>query len=348
MAESRSARPQLVWHPTASTAPPYGSGDPTCPFCHGQEHATPDGIEYFASADFGWQVRVVPNLYPTVILKDTPDSEASGPERESAAMSSDGSPAAEGIHEVVIECPEHADDADGPLPTEQLAKVCQVYRARLRSHRTNSRLKAALVFKNAGYEAGASIPHPHSQVLAMSFTPPYLRNEVNQSRHKWKQHGECVYCRLVQECLAGSPRTVAIGEHMVAICPFAPRFAYETWLLPRFHRAAFEDESNHVLDELAYLLHQLIAALQATHPQCSYNYYIHSAPFDTNCEAYYHWHVEVFPRTHRWAGFELGAGCIVNPTSPEFAASLLRGYFREQLCEPDAYARLANQERNTE
>ena len=336
----------MVWQRSALTSIPDGSGGPNCPFCRGQEHATPDGVEYFPTADFAWQVRVVPNLYPTVTLENTLDSEPSSSEHISDDSSPDPLDAAEGIHEVVIECPEHADDADGPLPVEQLAKVLQVYQDRLRYHRTNSRLKSALIFKNAGYEAGASIAHPHSQVLAMSFTPPYLRNEVEQSRRAWEQHGHCVYCRMIQECLAGSPRTVSIGEHIVALCPFAPRFAYETWLLPRFHCAPFEDESIHVLDELASVLHQLIAALQSLHPQTSYNYYIHSAPFDTNCEAYYHWHVEVFPRTHRWAGFEIGAGCIVNPTSPEFAGSQLRSYIRNKPRDSISHARLAGQERN--
>jgi len=324
IAESRAARPQWVSAPSPQNytlAPPqnfHAIGAP-CPFCRGNEGETPAGIEFFPTADSPWQVRVVPNLYPSVFWHAPTETVAATTIPTMACAVP-----AEGVHEVVIECPEHADDTTGPLPVEQLERVIRTYRHRLLSHRNDPRLKCAIVFKNAGYEAGASLPHPHSQIVGLPHVPPHLSHELDLARRIWQSQTHCTYCELVEESQTLPERTVCVTEHLVAVCPYAPRFAYETWLLPRTHRANFEDETDDVLDDLAQVLHRVLTALKTVHPNNNYNYYIHSAPFDTTCCPYYHWHLEVFPRTHRWAGFELGTGCIVNPTSPESAARTLR------------------------
>lgn len=307
IAESRAARPQWTQgNPPAEAAP-------LCPFCPGQEHLTPPGREYFPDDQQAWQVRVVPNLYPAV--------EWPAPQRNCGYQP--GADPASGTHEVIIETPEHVETMTR-LSQAQVEKICWVYRDRLQQCRHDPRVRAALLFKNVGLAAGASLPHLHSQIMALPQVPTSLENELRQCRQHWQTHGTCLFCDLLRNCPRSSPRHVYQGEHLVACTPFAPRFAYETWILPRDHHSAFDTTHDGLLIELASLLPRLLLALETIHPQVSYNYYLHSAPFDRNCHHYYHWHIEVFPRTHYWAGFEMGSGCIVNPVSPETAARDLR------------------------
>lgn len=315
IAENRAGRPN-EFRPVANrqiTVP--------CPFCRGQELETPPPVAVYgadtgAATDRGWQVRVVPNKYPAVRAEGLPGDSSDGLHPVAAAY---------GIHEVIIESPRHVVSLSG-LTDTQIEWTFQAYRDRLEAcRRSDRRLGYGLVFKNARADGGASLEHSHSQLLATERVPVEVANEWTGAAKFYRESGACAFCALLERELAMGRRIVAETEHLVAYCPFASRFPYETWIVPRQHAARFE-ESAHVA-ELAYLTRRLIEILEAVLPEPAYNYWIHTAPWQGDVEPCYHWHVEVVTRLSRLAGFELGAGYFINPVSPEEAASRLRSIY---------------------
>lgn len=268
-------------------APLRPSGEPDggpCPFCPGNEAETPP--ELFAIRDAnGWQLRVVTNKFPAV-------------EPESPAF---------GFHEVLVECPEHRT-----RPTElndsQFANIFRAYRQRLWHHAHDSRIESVSIFKNVGADAGASLAHTHSQLIALPFVPAAILEELGSPR--------CEFCRM-----QGEPsRIVAESENFVIACPFAPRFAYEMWAMPKDHEPRFEAIAEYA--ELAVLLKRVLISLDRELNYPAFNWFLHTAPRGHHPD--YHWHVEILPRLSRVAGFEWGSGVFINDVFPERAAADLR------------------------
>jgi UDPglucose--hexose-1-phosphate uridylyltransferase len=275
----------------------------------------------------------VPNLYP-VVVSDGPVEPLTL--QQHAASTNNDPLQAWGEHEVIIESPDHVGSLT-ELSTDQMERVCLVYRDRLLRLRHDPRWISALLFKNVGRAAGASVHHTHSQLIALPLVVPAVARELqlgNLTEKKFDTRGgperdpatpSCRVCAMVDDSLENPVRTVAVGEHLVAVTPFAPRFAYEVWIVPRQHQSAFELSSDALLKELASLLPTLLRAYEHACPSLNYNFYIHSAPFRPDRYDHYHWHLQLFPRTHLWAGFEIGSDLVVNPVSPESAAMILRG-----------------------
>jgi UDPglucose--hexose-1-phosphate uridylyltransferase len=252
-----------------------------CPFCPGQEHETPPEVYAIRSAD-GWRLRVVPNRYPAVRV-DAP---------------------AYGFHELFVECPEHV-----VRPTElsdtQLTNVFRAYRDRLVDHFANPRIEAVSIFKNVGLAAGASREHAHSQLIALPFVPPGLV----------PVDGPCAVCPMLGE----ADRMVADSEHFAAVCPTAPRFAYEVWIVPKAHEPRFESLDRDA--EFARLVWRVLVALDALLDRPAFNWMLLTAPrrfSDT------HWRLEIIPRRSAVAGFEWSTGVFINDVPPDRAAARLR------------------------
>jgi UDPglucose--hexose-1-phosphate uridylyltransferase len=292
-----------------------------CPFCPGQEHDTPHEVlayrEAGTSADGpGWRLRVVPNRFPAV----RPDVGG-----EFCAVGGMVFLTAPGLgrSEVVIETPEHVT-APTQLDDHQFAAVFESYRDRIRALADDTHLAYASVFKNVGAEAGASLGHTHSQIVATPVVPELVEAELAGGREFLTRTGRCVFCDLAGRELASGSRVVARSEHFLAVTAFAPRFAYELWVLPIAHASRFETIDHAHSVELARLMKRVLAALDVAQAEPAYNWCLHTAPLRSPELPHYHWHIEVLPRTARPAGLEWGYGCFITTVAPETAAAELR------------------------
>lgn len=293
----------------------------SCPFCAGHEQETPPHIAVYRSGKTAveangrdWLVRVVPNKYPAL----RPDGDTAVLQNGLYAGSG-----AVGAQEVIIESPRHVASLS-QLSDEEVTLLLHAYRDRMLALRQEGRYRYVLVFKNVGPRAGASLEHSHSQVVAMPMVPGEVAREVAAAEGLFQQHHACFFCQVIADELEHGQRLVTETRRFVVVCPYASRMPYEMWVLPRAHASHFEQEGNDELNELAGLLRQVIAKLERLLGPLAYNYFIHTAPFDTSAPRHYHWHVEIFPRLTTTAGFEWGAGCYINPVLPEQAAAILR------------------------
>lgn len=293
--------------------------DPSlCPFCEGKESSTPPELAALRAIGPangpGWTVRVVPNRYPAV--GGTPAEDPS--EVELFRVRS-----GEGRHEVVLERPDHSWTTSD-LSAERIGSIFGVYADRLRALAADPRVGYALVFKNAGLGAGASQIHAHSQILATTELPPRIAQELDGARAFQRARGEPVYSALIDRELSERTRLVVQSERFLAFCPFASRFPFETWVLPRAPSSRFERHPRGEFGELGEVVKTLLLRLEKVMARPAYNYYLHTAPLDAADHGYYHWHVEVAPRIVGLAGCEVGGGLFINPLPPERAAALLR------------------------
>ena len=205
-----------------------------CPLCEGEEavagrevHAVRNGT---AADGPGWRLRVVPNRVPALRVEGTLDHRREGPFERMHGL---------GAHEVVVETPRH-DATWATMAVDELTTVLTAWRDRLADLGRDSRMRAALVFKNEGVKAGARLAHPHSQVVAMPVVPPGLAEEVAGAHRYYATYGRCVYCALADQERAAGSRVVATTDDTIVMAPYAARWPFETWLLPRVHHARFE------------------------------------------------------------------------------------------------------------
>ncbi|MEM7166091.1 MAG: DUF4921 family protein [Planctomycetota bacterium] len=317
IAEERGQRPTTIQ--AADTA----ADRSTCPFCAGNEAETEPEIFAVRDADTapngpGWQVRVVPNRYPA-LRPDAPDVAAV--EENELLQRQPGV----GHHEVIIEGPHTRSVSE--IPTPEFAEVVGVYRERYRTLAKDDTLRSAVLIKNVGAAAGASIEHSHSQLIATPVLPMLLQRELVTAAEWSKRHESCLWCSwLATEQTAGS-RVVARNDYVTVLCPYAPRFPYETWLLPTQHASHFEHADDACVEVLAEMLHRSVTAIERCLGEPAYNYVVHSAPLGESTRSDYHWRMEVLPRVTRVAGYEQATGFYINPLSPERSAQELRAVF---------------------
>lgn len=314
----------VILAPNRAHRPEQFAGDaariPTrCPFCRGHEQDTPQTVAAYRqdglpAADGEWLVRVIPNKFPAVDNAAFAESTAGGFFERRAGF---------GVHEVIIESPDHVLSLC-VIDDEQMRLVFHAYQDRLRHLRTNPRLAYAQIFKNSGAAAGASLEHAHSQLIATAVVPTQVQNELARSLEYFQQHSRCVFCDMLSEEQRLGKRIVAEAPNFVAFCPFASQFPYEVWILPRCHQSHFENGPAETLGEFGRLVKGIITRMDAVLDRPAFNYLIHTAPFDKAALGHYHWHLEFFPRLIKTAGFEWGAGDYINTVSPEDAARALR------------------------
>jgi UDPglucose--hexose-1-phosphate uridylyltransferase len=302
-----------------------GSG--LCPFCVGQEHNTP--FEILAYRDRGtkpnepgWRVRVVPNKFPALMIEGELHKRGEGIYDKMNGI---------GAHEVIVECPAHAVSMAN-LGEENIREVLWVYRDRLVDLKKDPRLVYGMLFKNVGAAAGASLEHSHSQLIVTPIVPINVLEEMNGSLEFFDYRGRCIYCDMIHQELATEKRVVLDMPNFVSFAPFASRFPFETWILPKAHNSHYENIQKNEVEELGTLLKTILMKLEVALDRPAYNYVIHTSPFDTRELPHYHWHIEIIPRLTRVAGFEWGTGFYINPVSPEDAAQ----YLREVEVDPSA------------
>jgi len=307
----------------------------TCPFCTGNEDMTPPTILAVPTVD-DWAIRIVENLYPVL-----GDDRSQQDLNLGLQQTIDGY----GRHEVIIDNTNHGI-ALHEMGADHLALLFATYRRRMcELYKSDPRLRYVLVFKNFGPAAGASIPHTHSQIVALPVVPDNVHAEVTNSHLYFEKHHNCVFCALIDEALTFETRIydresgeirrkIDVGQYVIerggkfiAIKPFASRYEWEIHILPLDHQADFMDAQDEDLADFALVLKRTMARLDAVLGGVQYNYFLHSVPHDRRKGenmASYHWHLEITPRTSIPTGFELGSGLFVNTISPEDAAEQLR------------------------
>jgi len=262
----------------------------------------------------GWDLRVIPNQFPVLRVEGTLDRQGEGLFDRMNGI---------GAHEVVIESPRH-DDSLATMSEAAVEQVLWACRERVRDLKQDRRFRYIIIFKNHGTAAGSSLDHPHSQLIALPIVPREVRDEVEGARAHYLVKERCVFCDVIRQEAADGRRLIAETADMVALAPYAPRFPFETWILPRRHEALFEDAPRQEIASLARLLGDMLRRMNRVLRNPPYNLLIHSAPLAEPSGDFYHWHVEVIPKLTKVAGFEWATGFYVNPTSPEEASQVLR------------------------
>jgi len=293
-----------------------------CPLCPGNESKTPSEVlAYRPEAGGGgqkngpgWTVRVVPNKFPALTIEGTLNRQAEGMFDKMNGL---------GAHELVIESPDHAAHM-ATLPPRQIESILWACRDRIVDLKQDRRFKYIMVFKNHGETAGATLEHPHTQLIALPIVHKHVGEELEGAKQYFNIKERCIFCDILRQEMESPARVVAENEDFLVFAPFAPRFPFETWIFPKRHESAFENLSSHQMMNLATALKQLLMKCDVALDGPAYNLALHTGPLQEGSLDYYHWHLEFIPRLTNTAGFEWGTGFYINPTPPEESAKFLR------------------------
>ena len=290
-----------------------------CPFCEGHEDKTPPEIIAYRRKGTqantpGWRVRVVPNKFPALKIEGSLNKRGEGIYDKMNGI---------GAHEVIIETPGHEISLTA-LEDEHVQEVLWAYRDRLIDLKKDRRFVYGMVFKNVGVAAGASLEHTHSQLIVTPTVPKAVLEEMRGAEAFYNYRGRCIFCDMIRQEIEREDRIVFNFNNFIAFTPFAARFPFETWILPKAHNSNFENLQKLGIEELAAILKGVLLKLEKALDYPPYNYVVHTGPFDRSDLNYYHWHIEVIPRLTKVAGFEWGTDFYINPVPPENAAQFLR------------------------
>jgi len=299
-----------------------------CPLCPGNEHMTPPAVLVYLRSGGGvkkdkdkeenrrknWLIRVVPNLYPAFSIPKDRISRRQILKNENLCL-------AMGHHEILVESPVHDEHpANAGIP--QLVHVVNGYVDRLRELSAKSYVRYVSIFRNHGIEAGASLSHAHSQIIATPDVPRIVKEELIASKAYWKKNKRCIFCDVMKKERVG-PRFILENAEFMAFAPYASINPMEFWIFPRRHQTSLLEMSANEVRMLAETMKMSLSKLKTLVNDPPYNYGFHIA-ISKEATDYYHWHLEVYPRLATWAGFEKSTGTYINTMTPETAAESLR------------------------
>jgi UDPglucose--hexose-1-phosphate uridylyltransferase len=290
-----------------------------CPLCEGNEDRTPPEIIAYRENGTppnspGWTLRVVPNKFPALRIEGDLNREGDGIYDKMNGI---------GAHEVVIETPRHAETL-ATMPLKGVEYVLLAYRDRMIDLRNDQRLRYILVFKNHGVSAGASLEHSHSQLIALPIVPRRVAEEMDGAKKYFNYKDRCVFCDIIRQELQQKSRLIVENKSFLSIAPFASRFPFETWILPKTHYPGFDHMESPLYEQAAQILSDTLKRMNRVLDDPPYNYVIHTSSFSGPESEHYHWHFEIMPKLTKVAGFEWGTGFYINPTPPEEAAEYMR------------------------
>ncbi len=291
-----------------------------CPFCAGNEDKTPREILAYRpkggdANSPGWSVRVVSNKFPALGIEGDLNRQGDGLFDKMNGI---------GAHEVIVETPDH-EASLGSLPAKRVEDVLWAFRDRMLDLKKDKRFRYILIFKNHGEPAGASLEHSHSQLIALPIVPIRVREEVDGSKSYYSNKERCIYCDIVRQERGSGIRVISESKDFLTIAPYAPRFPFETWILPKEHESAFENSPSAHYEGLSLAIKDILLRIDQVLESPAYNMVIHTSPVMEATNDFYHWHIELMPKLTKVAGFEWGTGFYINPTPPEEAAQFLRG-----------------------
>jgi UDPglucose--hexose-1-phosphate uridylyltransferase len=290
-----------------------------CPFCPGNEAATPPEIMAIRGDDSkpntpGWTLRVIPNKFPALRIEGDLNRRGEGIYDRMNGI---------GAHEVIIETNDHSKDLSD-LDPEAFESVIYAYQQRILDLKRDKRLRYVMIFKNFGAAAGASLEHSHSQLIATPTIPKRVMEEMDGAKRYYEYRERCIFCDIVVQETKNRKRLIGENNTFILFCPFAPRFPFETWILPRRHISNFENATEEELSDLASILKDCLIRLKKALNTPPYNYIIHTTPITLSGIEFYHYHLEIIPVLTHIAGFEWGTGFYINPTGPEDSALYLK------------------------
>jgi len=290
-----------------------------CPFCYGHEGMTPPEIQAHREGGTkanapGWSTRVVPNKFPALRIEGDLNRQGVGMFDLSNGV---------GAHEVIIETPDHKKTL-ADLLDHEVEKVIWAYRDRSVDLHGDKRFRYIMIFKNHGYSAGASLTHSHSQLIALPMIPKNVNEELTGSNKYYEYKERCIFCDMITQEKEENERIICQNSRFLAFSPFASRFPFEVWILPKEHHSDFSIIQTEDVIELARILKEVLLRVKSVLGNPPYNFIIHTSPFEARERADYHWHIEIMPKLTHIAGFEWGSGFYINRTPPEIAAKYLR------------------------
>jgi len=313
LADERAKRPdeyiEPQTHVSTESQPPYENH---CPFCPGNEEIDLE-IERMPPSDV-WLTRVVHNKFPALSIEGKLKRTFDGVHRRISGV---------GHHEIVVDHPQHNTTLALMTPTE-IKSMLETFYSRGWGIRKDSRIEQIIYFKNHRERAGASLRHPHSQIIGLPVVPTDIRHRIEEARRYFDDNGECVFCVMMSDELSKKERLVAESEHFVAFVLYAAPSPFHTWIIPRQHSVSFLYSQPDEMADLAYLMRDVVRRLYIGLHDPAYNLIIRSAPVKEISNDYLHWYVTIIPRLSRTAGFELGSGMYINPSLPEESAAFLR------------------------
>lgn len=284
-----------------------------CLFCDPEKSGQEKDVLIYKLPDGEWSLRVFPNKFPAFSHADNFKKMEEGPY---FAMTGTG------YHEVIV-TRDHFHHM--PLLEElEIAEVFDAYQERYLSLMNQRHVDYISIFHNHGKEVGASIAHPHSQLMAIPVISPYVELELKGAERYYRANKECVYCLMSEYETEHKKRIVFENDEFVAFCPFASRAAFEVWVMPKKHKPYFERIKDEEKIKLAEVFKKAMNSIYQALNNPSYNFYIHTSPCDGKDYPHFHWHIEILPKTSTWAGFELQTGIEISTIQPEVAAEYLR------------------------
>ena len=310
IAPGRGGRPQTAHAVSTRKKTPKK----LCPFEDPQKAGNKDPILTYPDRD-KWQIQVLENKYPAVIHSDT-----CGVPHKTGPFST---LPANGHHDLII-----TKDHDKNFPKLSRAEanqVIQVMRDRYLMLYKHPCLEYILAMHNWGPRAGASVYHPHYQMIALPVIPPDVNHSLKGSKRYYDEHKKCVHCEMIKWETKEGTRVIFENDGAIAFAPFVSRSAFEIRIFPKKHQSYFENVYDADIAAAVEALQFVLGKMEKRLNDPDYNFFIHTAPLQ-NKEQYehYHWHIEIIPRLAIRASFELGTGVEVNDVDPDQAAKLLR------------------------
>ena len=312
IATERAKRPEEL--ATHRVVQPVPARVDTCPFCPGNESKTPPEVMRYPVNGEPWQVRVIPNKFAALSSEVQPIRNLQHLRRRVNGF---------GFHEVIIDSPDHSK-CMALLSDEQVAKVLGIYKQRYKMLSQDPRINHITIFKNHGVDAGASLQHPHSQLIATPVIPSQVRHRLHEALRHYDDAGECMFCHMVEREVEDQTRVVLKNENFVAMEVFASATPFATHIFPLRHMASFGEVTEMEVIDLGRILRMLLAKIHVGLENPDLNFTIRSGPAEYAGARHFHWYMSVIPRLTRVAGFELGSGMFINTVLPEDAAEFLR------------------------
>ncbi len=261
-----------------------------------------------------WFVQAIPNKFPVLTPHKTcPIPLSEGPYKKMQGV---------GFQELVI-TRDH-DRSLGFMTREEIGLVLTTYRERYLSLKKEKCVEYILIFHNNGSRAGATVPHPHSQILALPIIPPDVGRSLLGSQRYFHEYRKCVHCTMLKKELNDKERIIYKNKDFVVLCPYASRVSFEVRLFPLKHNPNFEDMNEAACESLADAVRVIFSKLKKAMNDPDYNFFIHTAPTQASHMEHYHWHLEILPRTSIWGGVELGTGIEIVKVPPEEGAKILK------------------------
>lgn len=295
-----------------------------CPFCAGNEDKVENEIFSIKTGN-KWDLRVVPNKYPALRIEGELKRSGRGIYDNVSGI---------GAHEVIIETPAHSVDLSG-YSQKTLYNLFYAFRQRFKDLYKDTRFRYVLGFKNYGEQAGASLWHPHSQIIATPVIPDTIKTKLQAARDHYRRKERCIFCDILEQERAEGIRIVYENQDFIAFCPYAASFPFELHVYPKVHGHSFNDITDSQLHSLGDMMKEVFGRLYDVLENPPLNFYIHTSPplvkrpglvdYWESIEYDFHWHIEIIPRITGTAGFEWGSGLHINPVEPEESAKFLKG-----------------------